>query len=315
VTIESRRSAYVLMAPEQIVDAYAFLRTTRNWRSAGTPAAGRDLLRSALDLWRGPVLGEAAEHAGAVPLRQVLESTRLTALEDLFELELSLGNHAVVADEILRLPDEDQKRERLVELAMIAQYRSGRAADALRTFDRWRRWLADELGAVPGRRVAEIHRAILQDVDPEVKPQTEAAVTRAGRARVVHGSRPTSAKVPRTLPPDVGTFAGRDDELALLAGWLAGGDRVVSITGAPGVGKTALSLRTAYQLADRFVDGQLFADLRGADGRGPVQPKDVLGRFLRALGVDVAAGASLDERIDVYRTALADRNVLVICDN
>ena len=315
VTIESRRSAYVLMAPEEIVDAYAFLRKIRDWRSAGTPSAGRDLLRSALDLWRGPVLGEAAEHTGAVPLRQVLESARLTALEDLFELELSLGNHAVVADEILRLSTEDQTRERLMELAMIAQYRSGRATDALRTFDRWRRWLADEFGAMPGQRLADVHRAILRNVDPEVRPQTQAAVTLAGGARVGDGSRPTSAKVPRTLPPDVGTFAGRDDELALLMGWLSGDERVVSITGAPGVGKTALSLRAAYQLADRFVDGQLFADLRGADGRGPVQPEDVLRRFLRALGVDVAAGASLDEQIDVYRTVLADRKVLVICDN
>jgi DNA-binding SARP family transcriptional activator len=315
VTIESRRAAYALMAPEQIVDAYAFLRKTRDWRSAGTPSAGRDLLRSALDLWRGPVLGEAAEHTGAMPLRQVLESARLTALEDLFELELSLGNHAVVADEILRLSTEDQTRERLMELAMIAQYRSGRATDALRTFDRWRRWLDDEFGAMPGQRIAEVHRAILRNVDPEVRPQTQAAVTLAGGARVGDGSRPTSAKVPRTLPPDVATFAGRDDELALLMGWLSGDERVVSITGAPGVGKTALSLRAAYQLADRFVDGQLFADLRGADGRGPVQPEDVLRRFLRALGVDVAAGASLDEHIDVYRTVLADRKVLVICDN
>jgi DNA-binding SARP family transcriptional activator len=165
VTIESRRSAYALIAPEQIVDAYVFLQRARDWRSAGRPAAGRDLLRSALALWRGPVLGDA-DHRAAPPLRQALDSARLTALEDLFELELGLGNHAAVADEILRLPAEDQTRERLVELAMIAQYRSGRAGDALRMFDRWRRWLDDELAITPGDPIQEIHRAILRNVDP-----------------------------------------------------------------------------------------------------------------------------------------------------
>lgn len=314
VTIESRRSAYALMAPEQIVDAFVFLQRARDWRTAATPAARRDQLRAALDLWRGPVLGEP-DHAGAPPLRQALESGRLTALEDLFELELSLGNHAAVADEILRLPAEDRTRERLLELAMIAQFRSGRAAEALHLFDRWRRWLDDELGAMPGPRIVQIHRAILNNADPEPAQPTGPAEIRTAPEPVDRGSRSTTAKPPRTLPPDVGTFAGREDELGLLARWLSGSERVVSITGAPGVGKTALSLRAAYLLADRFVDGQLFADLRGADGRGPVHPEDVLRRYLRALGVDVAAGATLDDQIDLYRTVLADRNMLVICDN
>ena len=314
VTIESRRSAYVLMAPEQIVDAFVFLQRARDWRSAATPVAGRDQLRAALDLWRGPVLGEP-DHTGAPPLRQALESARLTALVDLFDLELRLGNHAAVADEILRLPAEDQTRERLVELAMTAQFRSGRAAEALQTFDRWRRWLDDELGAMPGPRIVQIHRAILNNADPEPAQPAGPAEIRTASERADRGLGANTPKPPRTLPPDVGTFAGRDDELGLLSEWLSGSERVVSITGAPGVGKTALSLRAAYQLADRFVDGQLFADLRGADGRGPVEPGDVLRRFLRALGVDVAAGAALDDQIDLYRTVLADRNVLVICDN
>jgi DNA-binding SARP family transcriptional activator len=305
-TIESRRSGYVLVAPDDAVDAHVFLRHARGWRAATSPSTARDQLRSALALWRGPVLGESGERHAELPLRQTLESARLTALEDLFELELELGNHALVADEILRLPPADRQRERLVELAMIALYRTGRAADALLTFDRWRRWLDDELGTVPGTGAQEIHRAVLNHVDPV--PIVVSAV-RSDEAGSV------GSTVPRTLPPDVVTFAGRETELDTLTGWLAGDARVVSITGPPGVGKTALSIRAAYRLLDQFPDGQLFADLRGADDRVPAEPKEILLRFLRAIGLSIAPGASLDDHIDAYRSALADRRVLVICDN
>lgn len=313
ITIESHRSAYVLVAPEHTVDAYVFLQRTRDWRSAGSAVAGRDLLRSALGLWRGPVLGDV-DLRDALPLRHALESARLSALEDLFELELGLGNHTTVADEILRLPGEEQARERLTELAMIAQFRSGRAADALRTFDRWRRWLDDELAMIPGEQVQETHRAILRNVDPVLSTPT-----RPGPATPpLHADEPPASftpAIPHTLPPDIRAFAGRDDELARLVDWLSGTDLVVSITGPPGVGKTALSLRAAHDLADRFPDGQLFADLRGADKRAAAEPHEILGRFLRALGVQSAPGASLDDQIDMYRTVLADRKILVLLDN
>ena len=306
IRIESRRSSYVLVAPDDAVDAHVFLRQARGWRALPTSVVARDQLRSALALWRGPVLGEPGERHAGVPLRQTLESARLTALEDLIELELELGNHALVADEILLLPVADQRRERLIEAAMVALYRCGRAADALLTFDRWRRWLDDELGTVPGARAQEIHRAVLQNMDP---------------APIIVSAVPTNpagtlgSMVPRTLPPDVVTFAGRELELETLTGWLTGESRVVSVTGAPGIGKTALALRTAYRLVDQFPDGQLFADLRGADEQAAANPKEIVSRFLRAMGVAIAPGANLDDHVDAYRSALADRRVLVICDN
>jgi DNA-binding SARP family transcriptional activator/tetratricopeptide (TPR) repeat protein len=313
ITIESHRSAYMLAAPEDIVDAYVFLQRARDWRSSGSSVLGRDRLRSALGLWRGPVLGDA-DPRDAMPMRHALDSARLSALEDLFELELALGNHVAVANEILRLPVEDQARERLTELAMIAQFRSGRAADALRTFDRWRRWLDDELAMIPGDQIQETHRAILRNVNPVLSTPAQFGPV-APAAPVVEPLTSFTPAIPHTLPPDIRTFAGRDDELARLVGWLSGSERVVSITGPPGVGKTALSLRAAHDLADRFPDGQLFADLRGADKRAAAEPHEILGRFLRALGVQSAAGASLEDQVDMYRTVLADRKILVLLDN
>ena len=315
MTIESRRSAYALMAPEQIVDAYVFLQRARDWRSAATPVAGRDQLRTALDLWRGPVLGEP-DHTGAPPVRQALESARLTALEDLFELELGLGNHAAVADEILRLPAEDQTRERLVELAMIAQFRSGRAADALHMFDRWRRWLDDELGAMPGPRSARsIARSCATSTRvwcPRRPSRVQDRLLRTAPTRRRHLSqrcrgpcRPMSTRSPaesKNSRPWLTCSA------PVASPWCRSRDRRASA-------KTALSLRVAHDLAGEFPDGQLFADLRGADKRAAAEPHEILARFLRALGVQTAAGATLEDQVDMYRTVLADRNVLVILDN
>ena len=90
---------------------------------------------------------------------------------------------------------------------------------------------------------------------------------------------------------------------------------IVAVAGLPGVGKTAFAVHLAHQLVDRFPDGQLWVDLRGAQ-RQPLDPAEVLARFLRALGVDGSVvPATLEERAGLYRTLLADRRVLVVLDN
>jgi len=82
-----------------------------------------------------------------------------------------------------------------------------------------------------------------------------------------------------------------------------------------GVGKTALAVRVAHACQEGFPDGQLYADLGGA-GNGFRPPLDVLGSFLWALGVPAwAVPASLDERMQLYRSRIADRRMLVLLDN
>ncbi|WP_223838483.1 NB-ARC domain-containing protein [Saccharopolyspora pogona] len=124
--------------------------------------------------------------------------------------------------------------------------------------------------------------------------------------------------VPRQLPQAVAPFAGQADELAALHAVLADSARAVVISaveGATGIGKTALAVHWANQVADRFPGGQLYADLRGSDPSGwPARPGDVLRSFLEALGEDripsdVAAQAAR------YRTLLADKRVLVVLDD
>ncbi len=129
---------------------------------------------------------------------------------------------------------------------------------------------------------------------------------------------------PRELPPTVPDFTGRSAELQVLTqllgrpGRQAPGAVVISaIGGTAGVGKTALAVHWAHQVADRFADGQLYANLRGFDPSGnPAAPAEVVRGFLNALGVPpehipptVAAQAAL------YRSLIAGRQMLIVLDN
>jgi len=134
--------------------------------------------------------------------------------------------------------------------------------------------------------------------------------------------------VPRQLPTRVPHFAGRAGELAQLDSVLdaaasdqavgAAGVVISAIGGTAGVGKTALALHWAHQVAHRFPDGQLYANLRGFDtGNGkPADPADVLRGFLDALGVHPERlPADAEGLAGLYRSVLAERRMLVLLDN
>ena len=143
---------------------------------------------------------------------------------------------------------------------------------------------------------------------------------RVEEARRPAGSGPTGAP-PRQLPADVYGFTGRAGPLAALDGLLIPTDPgsavvISAVSGMAGVGKTALAVHWAHRVADRFPDGQLYVDLRGHSADPPGSPLDVLGGFLRALGVRAAdIPSSLAERAASYRTRLVGRRVLVVLDN
>ena len=133
--------------------------------------------------------------------------------------------------------------------------------------------------------------------------------------------------VPRQLPAGVANFAGRAVELASLDAVLDGGPAVPgdgagvvisAIGGTAGVGKTALALHWAHKIAHRFPDGQLYANLRGfdADAGQPADPADVLRGFLDAFGVHPERIPHDTESLAaLYRSVLADREMLVLLDN
>src|SRR5215471_18536320 len=122
------------------------------------------------------------------------------------------------------------------------------------------------------------------------------------------------------LPPDLEDFTGREGPLERLRARMAGRGEstAVVITGAvgkAGVGKTALAVHAGHQLRPLFPDGQLYVNLRGTEAQA-LAPAEVLGRFLRALGVQgQCLPEDVDSRAGLYRSLLADRRVLVVLDN
>ncbi|MEV6157337.1 NB-ARC domain-containing protein [Nonomuraea sp. NPDC052129] len=129
---------------------------------------------------------------------------------------------------------------------------------------------------------------------------------------------PAAVTIPRELPADVAAFVGRKHELTALSDYQnANTATVIAIDGMAGVGKTALAVHAAHLLSSRFPDGQLFVNLHGHTREmTPVDPRDALARMLRALGIpDDRIPGHIDDRAALYRSVVADREVLIVLDN
>ncbi|MEV0623929.1 BTAD domain-containing putative transcriptional regulator [Nonomuraea sp. NPDC050404] len=255
----------------------------------------------ALALCQGePLAGLDGAYAQAQ--RAHLAERRLVLLERRIEEDVEDGRHAEVVAELTLLCAAHPTRERLAGLLMRALYRSGRQAEALGVFTDTRELLAEELGIDPSPDLAELYQRIIK-ADPGLGSKTE--------------EQSAATPVPRQLPADMTDFAGREPDIEQVTRALraAGSSALViaAVAGAGGMGKTTLAVRVAHRIAAGYPDGQLFVDLQGAGPR-PLPPEAVLGAFLRALGVDVIS-ESLSERAALYRSALADRRVLVLLDN
>ncbi|MFD8316823.1 AfsR/SARP family transcriptional regulator [Kitasatospora purpeofusca] len=296
------------------VDALTFahrVSVARGLAERGEPAAAVEEFRSALGLWRGPVLDGLSGSllaAGAL----ALDELRLTAWENCLDLEADLGRHRQSIPELTALVAEHPLRDRFVTQLVRALQRAGRRADALAAHRRFAHRLADELGLDPGPELQLLHQELLKD---------GAAPTQHGAAPVPRPPRPRQhLPRPAQLPPALATFVGRRAELSALdgltdpAGPAAAGIGVV--TGGAGTGKTALAVHWAHRVRERFPDGQLHLNLGGYALDPPLTPHEALARFLRALGTDLErVPGTVDESAALYRSLLADRRVLVLLDN
>jgi hypothetical protein len=216
----------------------------------------------------------------------------------------------VLVPELRAMAAEHPFRERLWRQLILALYRCGDVTGALATFTRARNLLTEELGIEPGQELTRLHRAVLHR-DPALLGRSAQAGPRP-HAPSSNGA-PVPDRVPHELPAAVTGFVGRARELAAIerATTTAAGPAVVVVHGPPGVGKTALVVKAAHRLADRFGDGQVYVDLLDAGS-----PASVLGRVLRALGVPAAeVPHGLPESVARYRSVTAHRRILVVLDN
>nr|BFE64007.1 BTAD domain-containing putative transcriptional regulator [Dactylosporangium thailandense] len=293
----------IKVGPEDL-DAALFASLVERARAAaadGDLAGGRDDLRTALALWRGrPLTDVDSEVVRAAAAHLEEQWTAATALCLDLELQLDLAEEvlAEVADLVERYPHHEQFRGHL----MTALARTGRRADALAVFRRGRALLAEELGIEPGAELADLHRRILNG-DAELL--------------LAQAPRTLGRRAARCLPRDVADFSGRAELVRRLVGALRDErPEVIAIDGMAGMGKTSLAVRVAHAAAERYPDGQLYLDLRGHSDRAPLDPGEALGSLLRQLGVPAErVPPGLDDRAVLWRTELADRQVLVLLDN
>ena len=319
--IETRPGGYLIHVAAGELDITvmeeALAAARRAARDASWPQAARHAAE-ALGLWRGQPLSDVP-----LPLLAVLEVPRLTELrlqahELRIEAELHLGRDAELVAELRQLTLATPLREHQHALLMQALYRSGRRAEALEAYQAARRVLIEELGSEPGPELQALHQQILTD-DPVL---TAPALARQAEAESMTPGD-TGVVVPRQLPAPVRHFAGRGQELKELTGLLGppSGDAppavvITAVGGTAGVGKTALAVWWAHQVARSFPDGQLYVNLRGYDPGQPMSAADALARLLRDLGVpgpDIPAEE--DERAARYRSMLAGRRMLIVLDN
>jgi DNA-binding SARP family transcriptional activator len=314
-------AGYRVSADPGTVDLVRFRRLLKGAQQEGLGNQERSaLLQQALHMWRGDALG-GMQSDWAARLRETLRQLHHEALSQWADTEIRLERPGAVLAELRAALLTDPLSEQLCERLMLALYLEGRSVDALEHYHSIRRLIAKDLGTDPSRRLQRLYETILRGgaADPAPSPERgDGDPHGAGPFPAPAAARP-ALYVPQMLPLDLPDFTGRERELDVLQRTLTqptdAQPSAVVLVGGGGVGKTALAVRLGHRLQSAFPDGQLYAALRGSSSR-PADPHAVLGRLLRALGTDPdRLPADPDERAEVYRLALAGRQLLLTLDD
>lgn len=230
---------YLLQIERAALDAARFedlLTEGREHAARGDHETAAARLRQALSLWRGPALADVADAPVARAEAARLEEARLAAVEERIEADLACGRHVEVVPDLNQLTKAHPLRERLWGQRMVALYRSGRQAEALRVYQELRRLLAEELGLEPSPELARLENAVLRHA-PELdtpglaarraptQPQVSAGPTTFLFSDIVASTRRWEGD-PEAMTGDL----ARHDEL-LRASIEATGGEVFSHTG------------------------------------------------------------------------------------
>ncbi|HEY0806633.1 MAG TPA: BTAD domain-containing putative transcriptional regulator [Pseudonocardiaceae bacterium] len=303
--IVRRAGSYILALDSDCVDLHRFQRLVARARSESDGDAALVLFDQALGLWRGDAFADL-DTPWLNTRRTSLQTDRYAAELDRTDVALRCGQHTELITELSVRTTAQPLDERAAGQLMLALYRAGRQADALRQYQQIRSRLADELGSGPAPQLRELHQRILT----------------ADASLATPGSEPPTP-IPRQLPAAPWLFTGRAKELAALTGVVdtaaerSGTVVVFAIAGAGGMGKTLLALHWAHQHLHAFPDGQLFVDLRGFAPTGePVTPTSAVRSLLYGLGVDPGrVPVELDAQIGLYRSEVAGKRMLIVLDN
>ena len=323
VLVSAGTSYRLEIGPDEL-DLLAFQQLAARARraaAAGRLAAASHEFEQALELWEGEPLADVdvlAGHPAVVGLTQL----RASVITEYAQITSGTGLAGKVLPHLRALAEREPLNERAHAQLMTCLAASGQQARALQIYEDLRERLDNQLGVRPGPELAGMHVRILRQEIPI--PATAPGARDEPPVRVAEARDVAAASrvVPWQLPAAVRNFVGRRRELAELSGLLepdsaTGGTIVISaIGGTAGVGKTALAVHWAHDVAGRFPDGQLYVNLRGYDPEQPMPASDALAMFLSSLGVP---GQDIpfteDERAARYRSLLAGQRMLVLLDN
>lgn len=312
----TRHPGYLLDADRTRLDLDECEELARTARQATSPAEVAAPLRRALDRWRGEPL-DGVSAPGVEYDRVRLAELRVGLLEQRFAAELALGHHAELVSELAAAVSAHPLREQLAGQLMLALYRGNRQADALRAYEALRERLAEELGSDPCADLRSLHATILRG-EPVAGPGPSRTAAPDGGPGPGGILEPGEVR-PAQLPAGVGHFTGRRRELAALTRAITppiDEPRVLVVSGAGGIGKTALVVQWAHSVVDRYPDGQLFVDLHGQAPRKRLTAGSALGVVLGALGVAKPDSPDTpDEQAALFRTLVSGRRVLIVADD
>ncbi|MEU5891542.1 BTAD domain-containing putative transcriptional regulator [Streptomyces sp. NPDC047461] len=269
-SVEAVPGGYRVTAGPRALDLIGFRDGVARAESSRTPETELRLLKDALSLWEGPLLANVRSdvlHRDEVPR---LEEERLRTLERVCHLQLRLGHCGEALVELWgvtrRHPGHERFREQLIE----ALYRSGRQAEALAEYRRVKEYLHDELGVDPSPALQRLELAVLRGEDlgsaAEARPRSWAPAPEQWAGAAQPGP---SLVVP---VPGVPSFTGRAGEVAAMVARLTAAENsdgepvTVLVSGAPGIGKSALAHHVAHLVRDSFPAGRLLVRMVHPDG-------------------------------------------------
>ncbi len=291
--VEGQADGYRLRVEPDAVDAVRFERLVGQARNDEGPRRVR-LLREALALWRGAAMqGVGLEDSAAFDAAVTrLEGLRLTAMEDRFDAEVSLGHGAELVTELTDLVASHPVRERLVAALMRALVATGRDTEALLVYQRTREVLADTLGVDPSPELSALHVALLRGELGQ-------------REQRWQEGRKTNLRAELT------SFVGKDADITAVRELIAD-HRLTTLIGPGGSGKTRLATETARTLLGDLPDGARLVELAAIRADGEVAQPALAGLGLRDALLGGAPSADLTDRLIA---AIREREMLLILDN
>jgi len=236
VDLKGEQGAYSLTLRSIETDVDHFRQRVTEAGSAEGAHEIRAILESALELWRGPFLGDM-DRPWVQEESSVLEAERRIATARWAEATIGDGEPEIVIPAVERLVSESPLDERLGGLLMRAMYMSGRQADALSVFRRLRTGLAEELGVEPGPELVKLEEQILLHHESMI------------------GDEPRWL-----LPAPASGLIGRSVEIEQLLARVQE-VRLLTLTGPGGVGKTRLALEVGRRVIEEGERLVFFADL------------------------------------------------------